>query len=47
MGDKQHLVIVSNRVPSMLASPGEGDPVGGLLRAIKPIVQRQGGLWFG
>ena len=49
--DDKRLVVVSNRVPhpSAIAPEGiEGDaPVGGLVSALQPAMQQQGGLWFG
>ncbi len=47
MTNKQRLVIVSNRVPSVDASKGREEVAGGLVRAIGPVVERHGGLWFG
>jgi alpha,alpha-trehalose-phosphate synthase [UDP-forming] len=43
------LVIVSNRVPPELSGAGANrqKPVGGLVSAIYPTMQRRGGLWFG
>jgi alpha,alpha-trehalose-phosphate synthase [UDP-forming] len=43
------LVIVSNRVPPEILGEGvdRQKPVGGLVSAIFPTMQRQGGMWFG
>jgi len=47
----QRLVVVSNRVPPASAvTPQDGNgsaPVGGLVSAIKPTMEKYGGLWLG
>ena len=48
---RRRLVLVSNRVPSAPMVAGQGPDregaVGGLVNAIQPVMERQGGLWFG
>lgn len=51
MNQTQRLVVVSNRVPPQSAVISEGGnrsvPVGGLVSAVKPAMEAEGGLWFG
>ena len=51
MKTHQRLVIVSNRVPSPVTATTESGeragPVGGLVSALKPVVEQQRSLWFG
>ena len=50
MAHNSRLVVVSNRVPSpSQVSPEEGRsvPVGGLVSAVRPAMEKVGGLWLG
>ncbi len=50
MNHSTRVVVVSNRVPPPSeVSPREGrtEPVGGLVSAVKPAMERSGGLWLG
>ena len=50
MAHSSRLVVVSNRVPSpSQVSPEEGRsvPVGGLVSAVRPAMEKVGGLWLG
>lgn len=51
MQHDQRLVVVSNRVPPASAVTVVGDgrtaPVGGLVSAVRPAMEANGGLWFG
>ena len=43
-------MVVSNRVPPpepVVREGGRADPVGGLVSAIRPVMETEGGLWFG
>jgi trehalose 6-phosphate synthase len=48
---EERLLVVSNRVPPSTAFGGDGRnsaaPVGGLVSALRPAVEKRGGLWFG
>jgi len=41
------LVVVSNRVPSVSGDERQTAPVGGLVSALRPALEGDGGLWFG
>ena len=51
MEQAQRLVVVSNRVPPASAVVPEGGsgsvPVGGLVSAVKPMMDKHGGVWLG
>lgn len=51
MEQRNRLVVVSNRVPAASAVAPEGGsgsvPVGGLVSAVRPTMQKHGGIWLG
>ena len=50
-GSQSNLIVVANRLPCQLAKQQHGWQIkpcsGGLVRALVPILQKQGGLWVG
>ena len=51
MSNERRLVVVSNRIPAAsdvtTRDGGRAEPVSGLVSAVRPVMEKRGGLWFG